>query len=177
MAELGTRFTIERVKIGHSLPKAARACALLGDWVIAKGDRGVREAKKRTWGALRGTWVPHDTRDTVIDFVATLSAETELPATRLLRWLGLSPSKYFDWKQRYEQADEHNAQVPRDHWLEAWETPSAKGTGFVQPRAPHEHWHTDIAYLNICGTFYYLCSVLDGCSRANLHWEIRESMT
>jgi len=25
MAELGTRFTIERVKIGHSLPKAARA--------------------------------------------------------------------------------------------------------------------------------------------------------
>ena len=30
MAELGTRFTIERVKIGHSLPKAARACALLG---------------------------------------------------------------------------------------------------------------------------------------------------
>jgi transposase InsO family protein len=31
--------------------------------------------------------------------------------------------------------------------------------------------------LNICGTFYYLCSVLDGCSRANLHWEIRESMT
>jgi len=31
MAELGTRFTIERVKIGHSLPKAARACALLGE--------------------------------------------------------------------------------------------------------------------------------------------------
>ena len=30
MAGLGTRFTIERVKIGHSLPKAARACALLG---------------------------------------------------------------------------------------------------------------------------------------------------
>ena len=30
MAELGTRFTIERVKIGRSLPKAARACALLG---------------------------------------------------------------------------------------------------------------------------------------------------
>ena len=113
----------------------------------------------------------------MIDFVATLSAETELPATRLLRWLGLSPSKYFDWKQRYEQADEHNAQVPRDHWLEAWETPSAKGTGFVQPRAPHEHWQTDVASLNICGTFYYLCSVLEGCSRANLHWEIRESMT
>jgi putative transposase len=56
-------------------------------------------------------------------------------------------------------------------------TPSKKGTGFVQPLEPHEHWHTDISYLNVCGTFYYLCSVLDGCSRANLQWEIRESMT
>jgi len=163
----------------------------------------------------------------VIDFVATWSAETELPARRLLGWLGLGASKYFDWKQRYGKANEHNAMVPRDHWLESWEqqaivefarahpldgyrrltfmmldrdvvavspasgyrvlakagllkpwtaTPSQKGTGFVQPLEPHEHWHTDVSYLNVCGTFYYLCSVLDGCSRANLQWEIRESM-
>ena len=164
----------------------------------------------------------------MIDFVGQWSTETELPARRFLGWLGLRASKYFDWKQRYGQANEHNTQVPRDHWLEAWEqeaivefarahprdgyrrltfmmldqdvvavspasvyrvlakagllqpwpaTPTRKGTGFVQPVQPHEHWHTDISYLNICGTFYYLCSVLDGCSRANLHWEIRESMT
>ena len=163
----------------------------------------------------------------MIDFVATWSAETELPARRLLGWLGLGASKYFDWKQRYGKANEHNAMVPRDHWLESWEqqaivefarahpldgyrrltfmmldrdvvavspasvyrvlakagllkpwtaTPSQKGTGFVQPLEPHEHWHTDVSYLNVCGTFYYLCSVLDGCSRANLQWEIRESM-
>ena len=54
---------------------------------------------------------------------------------------------------------------------------SKKGTGFVQPLAPHEHWHVDISYLNICGTFYYQCSLLDGCSRYIVHWEIRESMT
>lgn len=164
----------------------------------------------------------------MIDFVATWSAETELPARRLLGWLGLSASKYFDWKQRYGRVNEHNGTVPRDHWLEASEqqaivdfarthprdgyrrlsfmmldqdvvavspasvyrvlakagllqpwnaTPSKKGTGFVQPLEPHAHWHTDVSYLNICGTFYYLCSVLDGCSRSNLHWEIRESMT
>ena len=35
----------------------------------------------------------------------------------------------------------------------------------------------DVSYLNICGTFYYLCSVLDGYSRYIVHWEIRESMT
>ena len=35
----------------------------------------------------------------------------------------------------------------------------------------------DIAYLNIASTFYYLCLVLDGCSRFIVHWELREQMT
>ena len=56
-------------------------------------------------------------------------------------------------------------------------TPSKKGDGFTQPLKPHEHWHIDIAYLNICGTFYYMCSLLDGFSRSIIHWDIRESMT
>jgi putative transposase len=55
-------------------------------------------------------------------------------------------------------------------------TITKKGTGFVQPLQPHEHWHVDISYLNIAGTFYFLCSILDGCSRFIVHWEIREKM-
>jgi putative transposase len=55
-------------------------------------------------------------------------------------------------------------------------TESAKGKGFQQPLAPHEHWHVDISYLNVCSTFYYLVSVLDGCSRFLVHGELRESM-
>lgn len=51
-----------------------------------------------------------------------------------------------------------------------------KGTGFNQPAGPHQHWHTDISYLNLGGTFYFLISVLDGFSRAIVHWEICESM-
>ncbi len=54
---------------------------------------------------------------------------------------------------------------------------SKKGTGFVQPIGPHEHWHVDVSYLNISGTFYYFCGLLDGYSRYIVHWEIRESMT
>lgn len=62
--------------------------------------------------------------------------------------------------------------------LDRWNrTPSRKGTGFVQPLAPHEHWHTDVTYVNLAGTFNYLCGVLDGCSRYLLHWELRERMT
>jgi transposase InsO family protein len=55
--------------------------------------------------------------------------------------------------------------------------PTQKGKGFHQPDAPHRHWHIDIAYLNLGGTFYYMCSVLDGYSRFIVHWEIRERMT
>lgn len=62
--------------------------------------------------------------------------------------------------------------------LDRWNRmPSKKGTGFVQPLAPHEHWHIDVAYLNLAGTFYYLCSLLDGYSRFIIHWELREAMT
>ena len=54
---------------------------------------------------------------------------------------------------------------------------SKKGTGFEQPLAPHEHWHIDIAHINIHGTFYYLCAVLDGASRYLVAWSLRETMT
>ena len=55
-------------------------------------------------------------------------------------------------------------------------SPSKKGTGFVQPLAAHDHWHVDISYLNVAGTFYFLISLLDGFSRYIVHWEIREKM-
>lgn len=62
--------------------------------------------------------------------------------------------------------------------LRKWNgAPSKKGTGFQQPSAPHRHWHIDVSYINIAGTFYYLCSVLDGYSRFIVHWDLRASMT
>lgn len=62
--------------------------------------------------------------------------------------------------------------------LLAGQTPNVtkKGTGYVQPLKPHQEWHVDVSYLNIAGTFYFLCSVLDGYSRFIVHWEIREKM-
>jgi putative transposase len=62
--------------------------------------------------------------------------------------------------------------------LLAGQTPhvTKKGTGFVQPLKAHQEWHVDVSYLNIAGTFYFLCSILDGYSRFIVHWEIREKM-
>ncbi len=54
--------------------------------------------------------------------------------------------------------------------------PSLKGSGFDQPTGPHQQWHIDISYINAGGTFYYLCTVLDGYSRFIVHWDLKESM-
>lgn len=165
----------------------------------------------------------------MIDFINTWSGERSgLRALRFVDWLGISRSKYYDWRERYGKANEHNRLIPRDHWLQAWERraiidfhhkfplegyrrltfmmldhdvvavspsstyrvlkaaglidtwntkPSKKGTGFEQPLRPHEHWHIDVSHINIAGTFYYLCSILDGCSRFIVHFELRQSMT
>jgi putative transposase len=178
--------------------------------------------------------VPHDCRDDIVDFVRSWSDKTDIPLSHFFPWVGMSSSKFHDWKQRFGKANEHNAWVPRDHWLTDDEkerlcafarrrplegyrrltfmmldadpadpqaghvacspattyrvlkragllagqspTPTKKGTGFVQPLTPHEHWHVDVSYLNITGTFYFLCSILDGCSRFIVHWEIHEKM-
>jgi transposase InsO family protein len=62
--------------------------------------------------------------------------------------------------------------------LSRWKgKPSRKGTGFEQPPHAHQHWHIDVSYINVSGTFYYLCSILDGYSRSIVHWDLRESMT
>ena len=171
--------------------------------------------------------MPHDTRDSIVDYVRDWSDKTGTPARRLLSWIGIPTSKFHDWKHRFGKVNEHNSWIPRDHWLTEDEkekirvyarshplegyrrltfmmidedvvacapasvyrvlkasgllagsspVPSQKGTGFVQPLSPHEHWHIDVSYLNIAGTFYFLCSVLDGCSRYIVHHEIREKM-
>ena len=169
-----------------------------------------------------------DLRDQIVDFVRERVTQTELPASRLVAWIGIGASKFYDWQRRYGKVNEHNAWIPRDHWLEDWEKraiidfyqahpddgyrrvaymmmdtdivavspssvyrvlsqagvlrrwekkPSQKGKGFAQPLAPHAHWHIDVSYLNLSGTFYYLCSILDGYSRYIVHHEIREQMT
>ena len=171
--------------------------------------------------------MPHDTRDAVMDFIAKWVEKTEISQQRVLGWVGIGTSKYYEWKGRYGRANEHNSWLPRDSWIEEWErvailafhdrfplegyrrltfmmlddgkvavSPSTtyrvlrvagvldrknnkkslKGTGFVQPLKPHEQWHIDISYINIAGTFYYMCTLLDGYSRSIVHWEIRESM-
>ncbi len=167
-------------------------------------------------------------RDEVVDYVRYWADKTDVKATKMVKWIGIARSKFYDWRSRYGKLNEHNAWIPRDFWLTDCErqaiidyyldhplegyrrltymmmdadivavSPSSvyrvlknadllnrwnrkaskKGTGFHQPLKAHEHWHIDISYINISGTFYYMCSVLDGFSRYIVHWEIRKQMT
>jgi len=41
----------------------------------------------------------------------------EIALRVLVLWLGISLSKFYAWRKRYGKVNEHNARVPRDHWL------------------------------------------------------------
>ncbi len=57
-------------------------------------------------------------RDAVIDYIRFWTDRTELPTAQMVRWLRIGRSKYNQWRSRYGKTNEHNALVPRDHWLE-----------------------------------------------------------
>ncbi len=44
--------------------------------------------------------------------------KTELTAATFVKWLGIYSAKWHSWKDRYGKANEHNARIPRDHWIE-----------------------------------------------------------
>lgn len=60
-------------------------------------------------------------RDEVVDYVGKWTVRAELSSKQLLGWIGLPTSKYHLWRQHYVRPHAHNAHIPRDGWLEAWE--------------------------------------------------------
>jgi len=83
-------------------------------------NRRLCKVKKKHWGSLKG-WIGHDIRDEAVDFVNRVSCLTEISHCRIVGWLSLSRSKYYNWQQRYGKVTEHNGLIPRDWWLESWE--------------------------------------------------------
>jgi hypothetical protein len=57
----------------------------------------------------------------VVNYVQDWRKRTGLGTALFIAWLGIGTSKYFEWKRRYGKVNEHNALIPRDHWIEDWE--------------------------------------------------------
>lgn len=172
-------------------------------------------------------WVEPDIRDNIVDYVNDMKARTGLDKRKLVRWLGIQRSRYYDWEKRTGEPNHHNGTLRRFFWLmpeekqaiidycreqvdegyrrltymmldadvaavsptttyrilkeadliNRWPKKSkTTGKGFDQPGRPHEHWHVDIAYVNILGTVFFLITVLDGASRYAVHHELRTHM-
>jgi hypothetical protein len=68
-------------------------------------------------------------RDQVSDFRRRWNERTEIATQRFVRWLGVASSKFYDWRARYGRVNDHNACIPRDFWLEAWEKRDCPLTG------------------------------------------------
>ena len=145
----------------------------------------------------------------------------------LVLWIGVSRSKFYQWRKRYGKANEHNGWIPRDHWVtpeereavikyqgthpdngyrrltymmmdddvvalspstvyrilkqegKLWQPPlvsSRRGKGFAQPGRAHRDWHIDFSHVRVVGTFYHLCSIIDGYSRYIVAWGLMERM-
>ena len=54
----------------------------------------------------------------MVDFVRQWSEKTEIATIVIVAMLGIGAAKFYSWRQRYGKVNEHNARVPRDHWLE-----------------------------------------------------------
>lgn len=125
------------------------------------------KANEHNGNIPRDYWLEDWERQAIIDF----HHQHPLNGYRRLTFMmndadmvAVSPSTTYRVLKKAGLLDRHNVKA------------SKKGKGFKQPKKPHHHWHIDISYLNLGGTFYFLISVLDGYSRFIVHWEISESM-
>jgi transposase InsO family protein len=61
--------------------------------------------------------------------------------------------------------------------LHRWNRSRQSGQGPEKATIPNQRWHTDIMYLRIKDSWYFLVSFLDDYSRYLVHWELLTSMT
>lgn len=60
--------------------------------------------------------------------------------------------------------------------LYRWKRSQSSGAAPAKPTRPHERWHTDLMYLRIQDTWFFLVTVLDAYSRYVVHWELLTTM-
>lgn len=61
--------------------------------------------------------------------------------------------------------------------LYRWKRSTREGEAPPRPTRPNERWHTDLMYLRVEDSWYFLVTVLDAYSRYVVHWELLASMT
>lgn len=61
--------------------------------------------------------------------------------------------------------------------LYRWKRSTTSGEAPPRATQPNERWHTDLMYLRIEDSWYFLVTVIDAFSRYVVHWDLLSTMT
>ena len=70
---------------------------------------------------MNAKWTEVDVRDNIIEFINMIHPLTDISVNKLIRMVGISQSKYYQWGDRVGQPNHHNAAVPKNNWILDWE--------------------------------------------------------
>lgn len=153
-------------RTGYSITQALKILDIrkprFYEWKKRKGD-----PNKHNGQIPKSTWILEEEREAILKYFS----KNPRNGCRRLSFMMIDENiAYVSPNTVYRVLKSHgllDTQIQRN---------SQKGKGFDQPKRPHEQWHIDISYINAGGTYYYLCSILDGFSRFIVHWDIADSM-
>lgn len=149
---------------------------------------GIKRAKYYDWSKRLGTdnnhngkipkkhWLTPEEKQAIIDFALERIGQNNYylhEGYRRMAYMGIDEDRF-----ACSPASVYRV-LKEAGLLNRWNAKSSskKGKGFNQPERTHQHWHTDIKYINYKGTFLFFISVIDGYSRYIVHHEIRKNMT
>ncbi len=94
------RHLVDKVPVAEQCEELGLRPTVFYRWQKEFFDNGAAAFQKKSWGILTGISVPHDVRDLVVDFVRRWSEKAEIGVGRFIPWLGVTASKFYDWRQR-----------------------------------------------------------------------------
>jgi putative transposase len=66
-------------------------------------------------------WVEPDIRDAIIGYMDHIAHKSELSYQMLIRMLGITRSRFYEWHKRKGIENRHNGKLPKSHWILPYE--------------------------------------------------------
>ena len=156
-----TGWTVRRILKRLGMPKSRYY-----EWKKRAEQERLDDLVPGARGLRRGAILPEE-KEAVVDFALAHPRD----GYRRLAWMMVdedvayvSPSSVY---RILKEAD----------LLYRWKRSRPKGKKPPEPTEPNERWHTDIMYLRVQDSWYFLVAVLDAYSRYVVHWDLLVTMT
>ena len=160
MTQARTGWTIRRILRRLGFPKSRYY-----DWKCREADGVMEDLVPRAQRSLHAI-LPEE-KEAVIDYALRHPRE----GYRRLAWMMIDEDEaYVSPSSAYR--------ILRDaDLLYRWKRSRRSGQAPPEPTRPNERWHTDLMYLRVEDTWYFLVTVLDAYSRYVVHWALLTTMT